>query len=87
MKLPLSFERNENFEKQMKFLKREYGEHEGYARENDGTWIIRDADGYGVIRVAFQGKAKRGQGWNAPDPEGMKIARMIVSAVNALPRE
>ena len=67
----------------MKILGKEYGEHEGYIRENDGTWIITDADGNGVIRVNFQGKAKRGQGYAVPDPEGMKLARMIVEALNA----
>jgi hypothetical protein len=82
VKLPLVFERIENFEQDMKTLKRAYGEHEGYPRENDGSWIIRDSAGLGVIVVRFQGKAKRGQGWNAPDPEGMKLARMIVEAVN-----
>lgn len=82
MKLPLRFERREGFEDQMRILKRPYGEHEGYARENDGTWIILDADGYGVIRVAFQGEAKRGKGWDAPDPEGMKLARLIVESIN-----
>ena len=82
MKLPLKFERNEGFEEQMKILKRPYGEHEGYPRENDGSWIITDADGIGVIVVRFQGKAKRGQGWNAPDPIGQKMARMIVKAIN-----
>ena len=82
MKLPLSFERNEGYEEQMKILKRPYGEHEGYPRENDGSWIIRDAHGDGIITVRFQGQAKRGQTWNAPDPEGMAIARLIVAAVN-----
>lgn len=82
MKFPLKFERNRGFEEQMKVLKRPYGDHDGYPRENDGTWIITDAEGVGVIRVAFQGKAKRGQGWQAPDPEGMKLAHMIVDAVN-----
>lgn len=82
MKLPLRFERREGFEDQMRILKRQYGEHEGYARENDGTWIILDADGFGVIRVAFQGEAKRGKGWDTPDPEGMKLARLIVESVN-----
>ena len=82
MKFPLSFERNEGFEEQMKILKREYAEHDGYTRENNGDWIIRDADGYGVIVVRFQGEAKRGKGYSAPDPEGMTIARMIVSALN-----
>jgi hypothetical protein len=82
MKLPLKFERNEGFEEQMKTLGRSYGEHEGWPRDNDGSWIITDAEGFGVIRVAFMGKAKRGQAWNAPDPEGMKLARMIVKSVN-----
>ena len=83
MKLPLIFERNEGFEEQMKILNRPYAEHEGYPRENDGSWIIRDFNGDGIITVRFQGKAKRGQAWNAPDPEGMRVARLIVEAVNA----
>jgi hypothetical protein len=82
MRLPLRFERNRGFEEQMKILKRPYAEHDGYPRENDGTWIILDADGVGVVRVAFQGEAKRGQGWCAPDPEGMAFCRLIVEAVN-----
>jgi hypothetical protein len=82
MKLPLSFERIEGFEEQMKTLKRPYAEHQGYARDNNGDWIICDADGYGVIVVRFQGEAKRGKGYAAPDPEGMLLARLIVKAVN-----
>jgi hypothetical protein len=83
MKLPLAFTRNDGFEEQMKILKRPYGEHEGYPRENDGSWIIKDADGNGIITVRFRGTAKRGQAWNAPDPEGMATARLIVAAVNS----
>ena len=83
MKIKLRFQRNSGFEEQMKILKRPYGDHEGYPRENDGTWIITDADGNGAVRVTFRGKAKRGQGWNAPDPEGQELARRVVAAFNA----
>lgn len=83
MKLPLSFERRENFEEQMKLLKRPYAEHEGYIRENDGSWVILDADGVGVIVVRMQAEAKRGKGYSTPDPEGMRLARLIVAAVNS----
>lgn len=81
--MKLKFERNPDYEENARILKKTLADHEGYPRENDGSWIIQDADtGLGIITVRFQGKAKRGQAWNAPDPEGMAIARLIVEAVN-----
>lgn len=57
--------------------------HEGFRRDNQGGWIINSADERGVmITVSFQGKAKRGQAWNAPDPVGQAIASEIVHLWN-----
>jgi hypothetical protein len=54
-------------------------EHEGYFRANDGSWGVSCGNGR-VCLVDFQGKAKRGQGYAAPDPEGMANARLIAAA-------
>lgn len=67
-------------------------EHEGYYRTNDGGWIVtyrsKDEDGYDVggqiCVVSFKGSAKRGQTYNAPDPEGMATARLIAAAPELL---
>lgn len=56
--------------------------HEGYFRENDGSWIITDENGERIAAVQFKGKAKRGQTWCAPDPEGQSNAKLIVQSVN-----
>jgi hypothetical protein len=57
-------------------------EHEGYFRENNGSWTVTDEYGSPVARICFRGKAKRGEAWNAPDPEGQANAGFIVKAVN-----
>ena len=80
---PWELKRILNFERDMKILKREYAEHQGYIRENDGTWIITDKDGQ-VARATFKGEAKRGKGYDAPDPEGMANARLIAAAPELL---
>ena len=65
--------------------------HEGYFRENDGSWIITygdpddmESDCGQVCRVTFQGKAKRGEAWQAPDPVGQATARLIAAAPELL---
>lgn len=82
MKLPLKFERDQIYKDAEATGLRKLREWEGYPRENDGSWIILDADGVGVITVKPQVRMKRGQGYNSPDPEGMAIARRIVNAIN-----
>lgn len=82
VKLPLKFERLPEYVEAERLGVRKLNEWEGYPRENDGSWIITDADGVGVIVVRMQAKAKRGHGYNTPDPDGMRIARLIVRAVN-----
>lgn len=59
-------------------------DHEKYSRENDGNWIVVDADGQRVATARFQGTAKRGQGYNAPDPDGMANACLIAAAPELL---
>jgi len=60
-------------------------DHNKYMRENNGDWIIVKADGSGRIGTAtFRGKAKRGQAWQAPDPEGLANARLIAKCPEML---
>jgi hypothetical protein len=62
--------------------------HEGYYRTNSGAWIVTasetDEDGYQVggpiAEVMFKGKAKRGEAYKAPDPEGQANARLIAES-------
>lgn len=64
---------------QAKLQGREPEPHEGYFRENSGDWII----GNGDVRVGtatFKGRAKRGEGYNAPDPEGMANAKLFAAS-------
>ena len=77
------FEPQEIYLERARLLGKPLAEHEGYYRENDGSWIIADSEGVGRITVRFQGKAKRGQAWNAPDPEGQALARKITDFLNA----
>ncbi len=53
--------------------------HEGYFRGNDGAWMVSREEGR-VAQVDFCGKAKRGMGYCAPDPEGMANAHLISAA-------
>lgn len=82
MKTPLKFERLEGYEERARILKQPILAHEGYFRENDGSWVIQGSTGARVATVQFKGKAKRGERWNAPDPEGQANAELIVVAVN-----
>ena len=79
---PWKFERQEIYAQHAKMTGKQLEDHEGYFRENDGSWVIADADGNGIITIRFQGNAKRGQAWNAPDPEGQANAAFIVTACN-----
>ena len=49
-------------------------------RDNDGAWIIVGSDGNRVAVASFKGTAKRGNAWNAPDPEGQANAQLIAAA-------
>ena len=51
-----------------------------YGRDNNGDWILMIGEGDNKRRfgaVSFQGKAKRGQAYNAPDPEGFAAAQLV----------
>jgi hypothetical protein len=84
---PWRFARLEGSEELYRLQKREMPEHEGYFRENSGDWVVGFTSEHGqgrIAAVAFKGKAKRGQGWTAPDPEGMANARLIAAAPDLL---
>ena len=81
--MKLKFERIEGAEKLARLLKKPLLEYEGFHRENNGDWIILNEDGTRFGTVTFQGYAKRGQTWNAPDPVGQNIARTLVKLWNA----
>lgn len=81
-KLPLRFEPQVCHREMAHLQHRELEAHEGFFRENDGSWIIVDSEGERFCSVHFHGKANRGAAWNAPDPEGQAICRLIVEAVN-----
>ncbi len=60
-------------------------DHDGYFRTNGGDWIVSRVDDDGetggqICEVAFRGKAKRGEAYKAPDPEGMANAHLIAAA-------
>ena len=82
-KRPWKFERRPEYVERARLLGQELQPHEGYFRDNDGSWIILDATGERVCTVAFKGKAKRSEAWKAPDTEGQAIAEFIVNVVNA----
>jgi hypothetical protein len=57
-----------------------------YGRENNGDWILMLGDDEEAVRfgtVSMVAKAKRGQGWNTPDPEGFARAQAICDMWNA----
>lgn len=59
----------------------------GPFRQNDGSFIIMRGvrgsdDAVPILHTLPQIKAKRGQGWNTPDPEGEKFARDLVDLLN-----
>lgn len=77
------FGRMKGFEERAAILKQPIADHDGYYRDNNGDWIVGDGEGR-VASVRFCGTAKRGQGYNAPDPEGMRRARLIAAAPQML---
>jgi hypothetical protein len=82
-KTPWKFERMPEYEERVRMLNRPLADHEGYFRDNDGSWIIQDSEGNRIAAAIFKGKAKRGEAWNAPDPDGKSNVELIVRAVNA----
>jgi hypothetical protein len=56
--------------------------HEGWFRDNDGSWLVVTDDGR-LCTVKFRGTAKRGQAHQAEDPEGLANAKRIVALWNA----
>jgi hypothetical protein len=81
-KLPLRFERQEIYVESAALTGKELLPHEGYFRDNDGSWSIISATGDRALTVPFTGTAKRNERWNAPDPKAQEFARLIVTAVN-----
>ena len=56
-------------------------------RHNDGSFNIVAGEGDDrkpVATATFQGKAKRGQAYSAPDPEGLANAQLIAAAPDLL---
>ena len=56
------------------------------ARENNGDWVILIGEGDDRRRfgtVSMIAKAKRGDGWKTPDPEGEAIAQRLCDLWNA----
>jgi hypothetical protein len=52
-------------------------------RSNDGSFAVTQDQEYDPTHigfVTFHGKAKRGQAWCTPDPEGEANARLIAAA-------
>ena len=78
----LKFERMESSVEMAALKKVPLAEHEGYFRDNNGDWIISSKEGR-IASVSFQGKAKRGETYCAPDPIGKARAEYIVAAVNS----
>ena len=72
---PWTLFRMEGFDALHKLRGTKPEEHEGYFRTNDGSWAISNPDGR-ICLADFKGKAKRGEAWKAPDPEGMADARL-----------
>jgi hypothetical protein len=81
--MKLKMERHNGAEKLAKLVGVPLAPHDGYLRENNGDWIICTEDGVGIIRVAFQGTAKRGEGYKSPDPVGQAMANRIIDLWNA----
>jgi hypothetical protein len=80
--MKMIFERQTIYEEQAKLTGEALQPHEGFNRTNGGDWIITDETGRQACIVPFRGTAKRGQLWNAPDPEGQALARLIVEKFN-----
>ena len=58
------------------------------SRENDGSFIIieesEDSDHPRIGTASFRGIAKRGKGWETPDPEGEANAHLLAAAPDLL---
>ena len=80
---PWKFERLAGAEELARLRKQTLAEHEGYFRENNGDWVVTSEDER-IASVTFQGQAKRGQGYAAPDPRGQANARLISAAPELL---
>lgn len=80
--MKLKLERNDATVELARLQGRELEDHEGYPRDNNGDWVILWEDGGRMGTVCFMGKAKRGEAYRAPDPEGLAIARRLVSLWN-----
>lgn len=81
--LRLKFERLSAYDEHAKITHKMLLPHEGFPRENNGDWVILEANGERFGTVTFKGHAKRGETWNAPDPEGQSRAQLLVHAVNS----
>ncbi len=79
---PWSFKRMEGYEEQCRILGRPVEDHGGYLRHNDGAWVVMNTqpEPGPIASVTFRGVAKKGQAWNAPDPEGQANSRLIAAA-------
>lgn len=80
---PWKFERMQGYEDRARILGQPLAEHDGFYRDNNGDWVVGGGDGR-IAAVRFQGKAKRGEAYNAPDPEGMANGRLISAAPDML---
>jgi hypothetical protein len=76
---PWKFERMATALELARLQGKELETHDGYFRENDGSWIVTHESGQ-IARITFHGSAKRGQGYMAPDPEGQANAHLIAAA-------
>lgn len=76
---PWKFQRMDSYEQMAALQGKPLAEHEGFFRTNGGDWSVGTDEGP-VAQAIFKGKAKRGQAWCAPDPEGQANARLIAAA-------
>ena len=76
---PWKFERQDIYVEHALVTGKALADHEGYFRDNSGDWIISSAQGR-IADATFKGTAKRGHGYETPDPEGMANARLIAAA-------
>lgn len=86
MKFTAKFERSDITIRLAALDKRELAPHEGFNRENDGSWMIsiRDENDevVGRVTVDYKGTAKKKDAWNSADPEGQAIAFALVEQIN-----
>lgn len=76
---PWEFERESIYLELEKSGGKKLEPHEGYFRDNDGSWIVKP----GIGRANYRGDKKRGADQD-PDPEGMANARLIAAAPDLL---